>query len=142
MRAVRVAIVGAAAVVSAVGLGVAPAGAATAVKSCTTSDGGAVGVLAAPSFTGKTSMNTTFGVKDADKDGAWVRVRINITTGTGASYNYSWHENHDGYNSSKTWTPSASHTNGIVSARVQVDNVLGSSVQATCYSGKFYNPYY
>ncbi|MEV5608120.1 hypothetical protein [Streptomyces sp. NPDC052225] len=126
---------------STVGLGAVPAGAASAVKSCTTSDGGASGALSA-SFAGKTSMVTGIGLKDTDKDGAWVRVRVNITTGTGASYNYGWHENHDGYNSTKSWTPSASHTDGIVSARVQVDNVLGSSVQATCYSAKFYNPYY
>ncbi|MFI6877606.1 hypothetical protein ACIBL6_29600 [Streptomyces sp. NPDC050400] len=142
MRKTRMTVVALSTAVAAVVLATAPVGASTAVKSCKTSDGGAQGALMAPDFTGKKSMRASFGVKDTKRGRDWVRVRVDITTGTGRRHSYSWHENRAGYGKSKSWTPRASHDEGIVSARIQVENRLGSQVQDSCFSGKFYNPYY
>lgn len=118
-----------------------PASAAALFTGCKTSDGGAAGGMNY-AFKSKKNMDLALILKDTARDGAFVRIRLDITTGKGDRHTFPWHNNRDGYNKSKTWPTSASHPDGIVSARVQVEDVKGSSPQATCYSGKVYNPYY
>ncbi|MFE9648084.1 hypothetical protein ACFYO0_29010 [Streptomyces sp. NPDC006365] len=141
MRRYSVALLAAAATAGLVMTGAPSASAAAQLKSCSTSDGGASGGMQW-NWTSKKTMDVALILADTEKDGAWVRIRLDITTGAGNRYSYGWRELHDGNGSNKTWTTTATHASGIVSARVQVENVKGSSPLATCYSGKAYNDYY
>ncbi|MFG2224311.1 hypothetical protein [Streptomyces sp. NPDC048644] len=124
-------------------LSAAPAGAAGVnTVSCGTPGGGAGGTLNW-GYTGKTKMNpVVLGAHDMGKDGAWPRVRLDIVTASGKRVTYSWHAHHGGSGTSKRWNTYVSHSAGIVSARVEVQNIKGSSPASSCYSAKAYNPYY
>ncbi|MCX5096338.1 hypothetical protein OOK36_47835 [Streptomyces sp. NBC_00365] len=132
---------GAAAVI--VSLSTGSAGAAVPrVVDCRTPDGGAGGSLNWE-YASRTRIDpVVLGAHDKAADRAWVRVRLDIVTGSGRRVTYPWHANHEGSGSSKQWVTHASNSSGIVSARVEVQNVKGSSPVATCYSKKAYNPYY
>jgi hypothetical protein len=141
MRRFSAVLLAAAATAGLVMTGAPSASAASQLKSCSTSDGGASGGMQWD-WNSKKSMDVALILADTDKDGAWVRIRLDITTGAGNRYTYGWHELRDGNGSNKTWTTTATHNDGIVSARVQVEDVKGSSPLATCYSSKAYNSYY
>ncbi|MEU6664738.1 hypothetical protein [Streptomyces sp. NPDC046727] len=131
-----------AAVTAALTLAGAPsATAASQVKSCTTSDGGAVGGMTW-NWKSKKRIDVVLGVTDKASDSAYVRIRLDVTTGKGKRYSFPWHNNKEGKGKSKSFPGSGTHDDGIVSARVQVEDVRGSSPLATCYSGKTYNPFY
>ncbi|MEU9479160.1 hypothetical protein [Streptomyces sp. NPDC048191] len=121
--------------------GASSASAATEVKSCTTSDGGALGAMIW-NWKSRKEIAVQQTVVDKAADSAYVRVRLDITTGKGDRYDYPWHNNRDGKGKSKSFPGTATHKDGIVSARIQVEDVRGSSPLATCCSGKTYNPYY
>jgi hypothetical protein len=125
------------------GLSAAPADAAGInTVSCRTPGGGAGGTLNW-GYTGKTKMNpVVLGAHDMGADGASPRVRLDIVTASGKRVTYSWHANHGGSGTTKRWKSYASNSAGIVSARVEVQNVKGSSPVSSCYSAKAYNPYY
>ncbi|WP_405647064.1 hypothetical protein [Streptomyces sp. NBC_00019] len=142
MRRHIVALLAATATAAALGVAGAPsASAAALLKSCSTSDGGASGGMQWD-WNSKKSMDVALILADTEADSNWVRIRLDITTGEGNRYTYKWRELHDGNGSNKTWTTTATHDDGIVSARVQVEDVHGTSPQSTCYSGKAYNSYY
>lgn len=141
MRRFSAALVGAAATAALVMAGTPSASAAALFTGCSTSDGGASGGMQY-AWNSKKSMDVALILKDTKKDGAYVRIRLDITTGDGDRHTFGWRELRDGYGSDQTWKTSASHTDGIVSARVQVEDVKGSSPLSTCYSSKVYNSYY
>ncbi|GAA1004837.1 hypothetical protein ACFQWA_16715 [Streptomyces thermogriseus] len=141
MRRLSAALVGLVATTAIVAAATPPASAAGKLSACTTSDKGAVGGMQY-AWKSKSEMDVALSLADDRRDGAYPRIRLDITTGTGKRHTFPWRELRDGYGSSKTWKTSASHKDGIVTARVQVENVRGSSPLATCYSSKEHNIYY
>lgn len=141
MRRYSVVFVGAAVMAALTMTGAPSASAADQVKSCTTSDGGALGAMIW-NWKSKKEIAVQQTVVDKAGDSAYVRIRLDITTGKGDRYDFPWHNNRDGKGKSKSFPGTATHDDGIVSARVQVEDVRGSSPLATCYSGKTYNPFY
>ncbi|MFE6913165.1 hypothetical protein [Streptomyces rubiginosohelvolus] len=109
--------------------------------SCKTPDGGAIGKIL-PIFQSKTSMVVGLGGTDSRADGAYPRIRLDITTAAGNRYTYPWREVKGGNGTVKTWDSTATHKDGIVSARVEVQNFKGSSPVSTCYSARTYNQYW
>ncbi|MGW3085938.1 hypothetical protein [Streptomyces sp. NPDC001108] len=85
--------------------------------------------------------NVNLTVKDTAADGHHVAIRLMTVNRSGVSHNWPLHHLYDGKGSSHTWTTTATDTNGIKYAYVEVFLMEGSNDLQMCNDRSIMNPY-
>lgn len=121
-----------------------PASAATTTQ-CNTTQGaqGAYGILTLSWNVSRTKINNlTLRGEDKAADGMHPAVRLVTEQGDYDYHYWSWHHVNGGSGTAQEWKTSASDSEGIRSARIQVANFDGSRLVYHCLSQSVFNPAY
>ncbi|MEE1771631.1 hypothetical protein PUR34_26630 [Streptomyces sp. JV185] len=103
----------------------------TSLRGCSTA--GSSGSIKIENWTGPgATVKLTISLYDTAADGHHSRIRLVSKDTFGKIHNWSWRMNYDGQGNGKTWTTTASHTNGLFELGVNVATFEGDTMLNAC----------
>ncbi|WP_406428871.1 hypothetical protein [Streptomyces sp. NBC_01589] len=78
------------------------------------------------------TVNLTISLYDTAADGHHARIRLLSQDTFGKTHYWPWRMNYDGSGAGKTWTTTASHTNGLFELGVNVATFEGDTLLHSC----------
>jgi hypothetical protein len=129
-KQVKVCAVALAGAVLSVGISAAPASAVTNLYCNTT---GATGVSTIENWSsGVTNLDLSLAVQDTKADGHHVRIRLLGKNEGGALITWPWRANYDGRGVTKSWSTTASYSDGLYDVGIQVARYEGEEQLNSC----------